>query len=688
MRLSRGAALALPLLLACGDSPVGPGGDGGLDIFDGQVGDGGRIEGLESLSIEPPDVTFRIDGTTPASQTFRVLGRFAGGRTQDVTAAAAFRLTDSSLGQMNGARFTSALVGGRTTLVAELGGKSTNASINVIIERVIIVAPGPGQDVIPPNVPSDIKGAPVDPRRAPSLVYPNDGVLIPPNLNGLEIHYRRHDSSTIFEISFESVTSSVSFFTRCQTLGEGCVFEPPEADWASLRETYRGTGPVRVRIRATDEDQSYQSRSNSIQIELSAKPVQGGLYYWSTSLQSIMRVDFNASQQVPEKFFPFTGDGCYGCHSLSPNGRRMTVSRAGQNQAQLTLIDVGSRTTVFRDDGDRREQFQSWDPTSQMFAAIYGDNNAPGDYVRTAIRIRDGNSGDVLQSIDVGDEPTHPDWSPAGDRIVFTRSTMPDTTNQRPGRAGISYIRRAGPGNWEGPFALIEPADGFNRYYPAYSPDARFMVYNESICEQGQTYNGACDGDADDVAKLWAMQADGTGARIPLEKANAPGLEDDGNRDLANTFPKWAPFVDPRTRDGQGKVMWMTFSSRRQYGLRSPAGSGQLLWMVGIDPERIVAGNDGSHAAFALPFQDLSTSNHIAQWAAVIVPPVSTGDGGVPGGDGGGPGGDGGLDPGGETDGGQCGAVGDPCSPSNNTCCAGTICADQGGGVFRCRFDF
>jgi hypothetical protein len=70
----------------------------------------------------------------------------------------------------------------------------------------------------------------------------------------------------------------------------------------------------------------------------------------------------------------------------------------------------------------------------------------------------------------------------------------------------------------------------------------------------------------------------------------------------------------------------MTFSSTRNYGLRAaPAGtsaesvSGSLLWMVAIDPDRALAGQDPSVAAFALPFQDLASSNHIAQWTKEVI---------------------------------------------------------------------
>ena len=149
-------------------------------------------------------------------------------------------------------------------------------------------------------------------------------------------------------------------------------------------------------------------------------------------------------------------------------------------------------------------------------------------------------------------------------------------------------------------------------------------------------------------------------------------VADEGRTDLANTFPKWAPFVEEQTREG-GRVMWFTFSSRRRYGLRRASGSNQLLWMAAVDPDAVLRGEDGSFAPFALPFQDLSTSNHIAQWTSQIVPNEST-DGGPP-------------DPGNGGDGGQCLEIGAVCTEGANECCAGLRCGENGPGVFVCRPD-
>ena len=67
-----------------------------------------------------------------------------------------------------------------------------------------------------------------------------------------------------------------------------------------------------------------------------------------------------------------------------------------------------------------------------------------------------------------------------------------------------------------------------------------------------------------------------------------------------------------------GTVFWLTFSSRRDYGLRLQGQSRSQIWMVGFDPAAAAAGNDPSFRAFWLPFQDMGSGNHIAQWVEEV----------------------------------------------------------------------
>ena len=64
-------------------------------------------------------------------------------------------------------------------------------------------------------------------------------------------------------------------------------------------------------------------------------------------------------------------------------------------------------------------------------------------------------------------------------------------------------------------------------------------------------------------------------------------------------------------------LMWVTFSSNRDYGLRLRQGSmaRAQLWMAAFRPG---TAGDPSAPAFWLPFQDVNESNHIAQWVETV----------------------------------------------------------------------
>jgi len=690
---SRTPASALALLSAvflglggCGGCDPGgtsPGTDAGDGVGARDGGTAPPIPGAVALTIDPLNATLQTDGTTRPTQAFTVSALLDNGDTRDVTDTVGYALTNPALGSVDVGLFTSAAIGGTSDLTANAGALTAIAHITVELAADVTDDTG---GALPADPAAPFAGAPLDTTRAPTLVYPNDGVLVPKNLGVLEIHFYPGDGNELFAVRFDSPAMSVRVFTRCRPLNGGCLYVPSEDVWALLRDTNAGQAdPIQVRIVGTDDAATGQASSETTAVHVSAADVAGALYYWTTTNKAIMRVDFGARDQTPERFWPVENGGpCYGCHALSPDGTKMSLSQNGQFDGEMTILDVASLDRMLDANQGQREQFQAWDPTSSMFAAIYGDDDPPD----TNIRIREGETGNVLETIPVNTEVSHPHWSPDGERIAFTVVTE-HFSSQRPGRGGISYVEKQG-GSWSTPIELIAPEDGKNRYTPVYAPDASYLVYIESTCEVGETYNRDCDADADDVAKVWAMGVDGANRRA-MSNANAAGVRDDDDN-LANTFPRWAPFEDPRYQDGSGRVHWLTLSSRRQYGLRDPDGK-QLLWMIGFDVDKMAAGEDGSFPPFALPFQDLSTSNHMAQWAEVFVPAI---DGG-PNPDGGG-GGDAGCPPGSEACGGgnpldgggsnDCTPIGDPCDLMGLACCgsgqcltteSGNICLPVGG---------
>ncbi|MEO1234816.1 MAG: hypothetical protein AAFZ18_38575 [Myxococcota bacterium] len=652
-----GLLFFIGVAMACSDAG---GEEAGLDVgvgseaspTDAGLADlGGGASGPQpvSVSLTPGGPVQLVERNgTPVRQVFELRARFEDG-SESAVFGAQWTIEPETLADMSGSTVVSRGQGGAGRVQVLWRGLTAAADFEVRVERVLSDDPN-----LPAN-PEDAFTNPPEPGRAGTWVYPSTETMLPPNLLGLEIHFiPAAADEQLFRLRLQGDQVDVQIYTTCQALGEGCLYELPEEVWRNLADTAGGRGPLTVTVEGSAAGRV--SRSEPVTLSVAPVGVEGGLYYWSTSARAILRVDFGA-QGDPEQFWPppgTSGGPCYGCHALAPDGEHMSLSQNGIGDGELTLLEVATQNPLVQPTSAIREQFQSWNPDSNRFAAVYGDGNPPS----TEIRIRDGRTAAILETIDLGFEPTHIDWSPTGDRLAFTKVTR-HGSSQRPGRGGISVVRREGSG-WSAPVDLVDPVDGLNHYTPVISPDGTFLVYAQSACPAGQIYHSSCDADADPTSELFALRFDDT-TPIRLSRANAPGAAD-ADGDLSDTFPKWAPFVDPRRRDGTGRLMWFTFSSRRSFGLRRGLGSNKLLWMAALDPDAIAAGRDGSFSAFALPFQDLSTSNHIAQWTRRVVP----------------------TEP---PDGPQCVARGGACE-NQDQCCPGLTCDEVRPNVRECQRNF
>jgi hypothetical protein len=410
----------------------------------------------------------------------------------------------------------------------------------------------------------------------------------------------------------------------------GCIYQPDPAVWHWIAETNRGS-QVQVKIRGTAAAGGTVGASTDLNVSFSADDIDGGLYYWTTSNGTgIMRFDFASTTQTEAERFlgtQLTGGTCVGCHALSRDGSKLIAEAGGQNDGRTLLLDVASLMPMVPFGSTEKSVFESWNPDGAQYVGVYGDNGAT-DY---SLMLFDGVSGQKMGNIpgtgDATHPADHPDWSPDGNRIVYTRVGKKGTS-QRPHDGSIEMVTDAGGGAWGAPVELVPGVASTNRYYPTFSPDGSFLIFDESTCTSG---GNECDADTDATARLFAVTAATGQTPVELVNTNAPGRMDNGKTALTNTFPKWSPFVFQRTAEQGSKLEWVTFSSTRQYGLRKPpagqagndeSDTGTLIWMAGVDPDVVAAGGDPSFAAFALPFQDLTTSNHIAQWTQKVVPPV------------------------------------------------------------------
>jgi hypothetical protein len=639
--------VASAVVLGCGFKPAavppatGSGGTSGIDAGHGTGGaaGSGAVGALTSLSISPATATMTVTNSGPAqTQQYTVTGMI-NGQSQDLTTQVRYSTNPTGIVTIdaNGLATSTGLKGGAVTVVATSGAQSATAKLTV---SYTFTGADPGMSsTVPTDASSLFTTTTNDMSRSPQLIYPNDGVLFPPNITGIEIHFTPGANNTLFEVSLSGTLTTVNAIVRCTMptgITTGCIYLMDPGLWSTVANGNAGLGKVSLVVRGTDDSGTSVGDSNTIQLQFSKDNIDGALYYWTTSGKSaIMRWDFAGSTQSAQAYLtPTNTDGktCVGCHALAPDGSKLVASAGGQGDGRLLLWDIKNNVALQPFALTQRSQFESWNADGTQFVGMYGDTqgSTSGKVNAVDLMIFDGMTGMVTSTIALGGlRADHPDWSKNTDgpnSIVFTSSdATAKTTDQRPSTGGIDFLQYDGTA-WQGPMQLVPSQLGLNRYYPSISPDGDLVVYDESTCTAGTPALGAvpdksCNGDTDATATMFLISLKNGGTPTVLMNANKPGIADGTTTALTNSFPRWSPFISQLNE--QQQLVWITFSSSRQYGLRPPpppgtsssgeAKTGTLIWMVGINPA--LGGGDPSYTAFCLPFQDVTTSNHIAQWA-------------------------------------------------------------------------
>ncbi len=562
---------------------------------------------------------------------------------------------------------------------------------------------------------------------SPTLVYPPDQVLLPPNTNVIDVQFLPGTGNTLFEIDFHNAATDVRLITRCDPVTNtrgidtgGCGFSLSEAQWRWIADVNRGGDPLHVTVRATPDDASCVAASDTRDILFATEDVQGAVYYWQSvtvggdpgRAGGIYRFDFGRRDVAPEAFLessPTTGNRCYGCHFLSRDGLRITYGSddpdADDEYSDLRsyLMDISTRTIA---PNTVQPGFRTFSSDHAFLLASDGKarNHSPAFY-----RL-DGNDASQIDLASTGTmRGSQPDWAPDDSRIVYAQpAQFYDQHGAIAANGDDDHFTGASlyTMTWDGtsfgaPTELLAASSAAeNNYYPAYTPDGAFIVFDRVTAS-------GLSGDAfsNPQARIWAMPAGG-GTPVDLTTLN----EGDG---LGNSWPRTSPYVQ---MDRGHRIVWVTFSSNRDYGLRvqnedpagvqcyppespeNPSGSHNCplvptacmcvaagcaqfcvqpqIWMAAVDIDAtggISAGHDTSHPAFWLPFQEITAHNHVAQWAASI-PGHELPDGGVP---------DAGPAPDASTDastdaGPSCGGSGAACGAGMPLCCAAYYCGSTG----------
>ncbi|MCL4228343.1 MAG: PD40 domain-containing protein [Myxococcales bacterium] len=579
-RLPRAATAALAALAALALACGGPG-DGGGDSPDPEPGD--------TLAINPSLARLEVVNAAPATQAFTVELVKPSGARFDVTDRVRWTLSDPLVGSFSGAVFTArGGSAGLSTATATLDTVAGDATIEVFVRGVRV---GPGA---PPNAPDLFATGTLDPAQAPELAYPPDQAIVPRNLGDLEVHWRTSFGHDLYELSMVNEHVDLKLYVGGSGATGWAAFASGEWYAAAM-----GGRSITVGLRAlVTASPGAHGAAPPRTLGLTNNDLEGGLYYWAATAAGgapygIFRHDFGNPGQPAEPFYTTTEAGrCVACHALSRDGERMTVVWDG-GDGSSTLLDVSSRTPMIP------HQQQYWN-----FAAYSPDAARLVTSRQGTLTVRDGATGlPIGATVPTAGFATHPDFSPLGNLLVYTRAAANPGANDWHFTGGEIMGVAYDPVNdaWGTPTPII--TGGGNNFYPSVSPDGQWVLFNRS---SEDAYDDAS-------AELWVARIDGSGAR-KLDLANVgPGL--------TNSWARWAPFQATYGAPGATEdLYWITWSSKRDFGVRLVGAGRPQLWMSPFFPGRVAGGGDPTAPAFRLPFQDLASNNHIAQWTEVVVP--------------------------------------------------------------------
>ncbi len=554
----------------------------------------------------------------------------------------------------------------------------------------------------------------------PKVAYPPDGVLLPPNMNVLEVQFVPPQGATLFEVDFDNSITHVKVETKCNAItpvrggaSTGCGVTLPQGAWNDIANTNRDGDPVKVTVRATANGQCVTTSADKISINFAKEDLTGGIYYWQSATYGgvagttggIYYHDFGTFDPKPTPFWTSGATGtCIGCHTLSKDGARMTLMFDDPDaddefgDVHTTTLDVANRTVL----GGKNVSpgFQTFTHDHKyMIASTFktGGKPKPGaTNIDTSFDVWTGDGATLVQTdaLPNGMQGTQPNLSEDDKTLVFVA----------PGQvSGVSSISKAGDHHfmggslWSATFdeatsaltgfkAFLTATGQENFYYPDQSVDGNWVVFNENNDTSAANNNGDCFYSRQGVIKIIHFPPQAGDKPLDLPNLNkAAGL--------SNSWPRWSPALQTYKNH---KILWVTFSSNRDYGLRlkntgfdnyyppeSPTYdqpqpgtkkgvtfdqyAAPQIWMAAVivDPSRSIDSTDRSFPAFWLPFQDVTAHNHSAQWVAKVAhggtPDAGTPDAGTP---------DGGTPDGGT----QCGGQGAACGSGNPLCCSDEIC--------------
>jgi hypothetical protein len=518
-----------------------------------------------TLDVAPATATLMILNGVAATQAYTATLKWPDGHTEDVTSNTSFTI-DPNYGRFASATL-SMNVAGQTTVMAKYTAES--GSVNNGTAQVLATL----QDTrlgsgVGSSAPAWFNG-PEDPTRAPTIVYPVPNIIVPRNLGVFEAHWTDASSNDTWEIALSTDLTSVKVYTK----GGNGAGGGPDPSWMDFLTTewydaLANGSSVTLTVRGVNSQNPTAVGSAPPQaVTTTNENMNGGVYYWASestdgSPYGIYRQDVSQPGQMASEFLTSAQTSMLpadanGCVACH------VLSQDGTKMLVTYSGGNGTATTVNVANATPAASAASWNfatftPDGNEFLAVYGGVLTVRNYATQAVAA-------TMTVTPSTQQVSHPNLSDDGTQLVYVRpGTYSDDWTFGNGQIYIRSFNQAT--NTFGAEKLLV-ADSANNYYPTFSPDGKWVLYTKGDDTGNESYNNP-------NAQLYVTAADGSTGQIELTTANQ-------GSGLANSWGRWAPF--PQTVGASGS---------------------------NADPSTVM---------FRLPFQDINTHNHIAQWTQAIV---------------------------------------------------------------------
>lgn len=526
----------------------------------------------QQLVISPASATLSVVNGQAMTQMFTVSLNGS-----DVTSQVTWSYERPDIGDVTtGSTFTpTGNAGGTGKLTASLSGKQASAQVTVNIQKLVNTANLDAGGQASFDTPS---GA--DP--AMNVVYPNDQTVFPLDVLAPDIQWNGAGGADVYRLKItEKYYSYTEFFSGSNH------HLIAESDWTGIETSGSGaqSDPVTFELSRKSGNTVYQGKSQTWHVALGR--LKGSVYYWElpdacgNNNGRILRIK-PSSPQVDTFFDP--GGQCWGCHTVSRNGKQL-AAEFFNGDGPLGTLDLSANPVSYAginpNSPNGNYVFSAFNDTGDKLLASNNDARTLNVISATGSMITPG----VL-----GSNCGEPAWSPDGKKIAGICNLQGGfwTFDASSGDMFIADIDPTGT-QITNSTMIVPQAGGTGRpAYPSFSPDSAFLAYGRPTVGSRSTGPGG----------VWLAKTDGS-AKVELAQAEGG--------DTRNYNPVFAPLR-------AGGYYWIVFISRRDYGNQLVGANRQQLWITAVD-DPPMAGVDPSHPAFYVRGQESCAKSENAYYA-------------------------------------------------------------------------